>query len=131
MAGKPQSAAMHPGPGFRIQTEFERPRAETVTALKAFETPEVSDLLNRLYTMSTRIQLLSDPAHKLVGPACTVKVYPGDNLMVHKALDVAEPGDVVVVDSSSSMMTAVLGDLVSMKARHRGSAGFVVDGLIL
>src|SRR3954470_15901877 len=128
--GKPKSAEMSPGPGFRIRTEIERPSAETVAALKGFETPEVSDLLNRLYTMSTRIQLLSDTSHKLVGPALTVKVYPGDNLMVHKALDVAQPGDVVVVDSSSSMMTAVLGDLISMKARHRGIAGFVIDGLI-
>src|SRR3954447_17288299 len=118
MAGKPKSAEMHPGPGFRGRIEMDRPSRETVAAFTAFETPEVSDLLNRLYTMSTRIQLLSDPAHKLVGPALTVKVYPGDNLMVHKALDVAQPGDVVVVDSSSSMMTAVLGDLVSAKARH-------------
>ena len=50
--------------------------------------------------------------------------------MVHKSLDVAQPGDVVVVDTSSSSLNAVLGDLVSTKARHRGIAGFVVDGLI-
>jgi regulator of RNase E activity RraA len=50
--------------------------------------------------------------------------------MVHKALDVAQPGDVVVVDTSSSSLTAVLGDLVCTKARHRGIAGFIVDGLI-
>ena len=59
-----------------------------------------------------------------------MKVYPGDNLMVHKSLDIAQPGDVVVVDTSASTMTAVLGDLVSTKARHRGLAGFVVDGLV-
>jgi regulator of RNase E activity RraA len=50
--------------------------------------------------------------------------------MVHKALDVAQPGDVVVVDAGGSPMNAVLGDLVSMKAKHRGIAGFIVDGLI-
>jgi regulator of RNase E activity RraA len=50
--------------------------------------------------------------------------------MVHKSLDVAEPGDVIVVDAGGSTMNAVLGDLVSSKARHRGVAGFVVDGLI-
>jgi regulator of RNase E activity RraA len=59
-----------------------------------------------------------------------VKAFPGDNLMVHKSLDIVQPGDVVVIDASSSTMTAVLGDLISMKARHRGIAGFVVDGLI-
>jgi regulator of RNase E activity RraA len=67
---------------------------------------------------------------KLVGPACTGKVFPGDNLMVHKSLDLAEPGDVVVVDAGSSSMNGVLGDLISTKARHRQIAGFVVDGLI-
>src|SRR5947209_11953742 len=50
--------------------------------------------------------------------------------MVHKALDIARAGDVVVVDTSASTMTAVLGDLVSTKARHRRLAGFIVDGLV-
>jgi regulator of RNase E activity RraA len=86
--------------------------------------------MNRLYTMVPAIHSMTDPELRLVGPACTVKVYPGDNLMVHKALDIARPGDVVVIDTSSSMMTAVLGDLVSTKAKYRGIAGFVVDGLI-
>ncbi len=65
------------------------------------------------------------------GPACTVKVYPGDNLMVHKS---ARPRPAGRRRSSSTRaartLTAVLGDLVSTKARHRGIAGFVVDGLI-
>ncbi len=50
--------------------------------------------------------------------------------MVHKSLDVAQPGDVIVVDTSGSNASAALGDLVSTKARHRGIAGFIVDGLI-
>ena len=58
--------------------------------------------MNRLYAMEPEIKNMTDPDLRLVGPACTVKVYPGDNLMVHKALDVAQPGDVIVVDTSSS-----------------------------
>lgn len=127
---KPQTAEMHLGPGFRIRSQIERPSAETVAGLGVFETPAISDLMNRLYAMVPAIRNLTDDHLALVGPACTVKVYPGDNLMVHKALDIAEPGDVVVVDTSGSMATAALGDLVSTKARHRGIAGFVVDGLI-
>lgn len=130
MANKPQSAALHPGPGFRIETEVERPSPDTVAGLGEFETPAASDLMNRLYTMAPTIRNLTADDLTVVGPACTVKVYPGDNLMVHKALDVAQPGDVVVVDTSGSTMTAVLGDLISTKARHRGIAGFVIDGLI-
>ena len=130
MVDKPKSAEIHPGPGFRIRYEIDRPAAETVAGLAEFETPAISDLMNRLYTMVPAIQNLTDETLRIVGPACTVKVYPGDNLMVHKSLDVAQPGDVIVVDAGGSEMTAVLGDLISSKAQHRGIAGFVVDGLI-
>jgi regulator of RNase E activity RraA len=85
--------------------------------------------MNRLYTMTPNIRPLTDPDMSVFGPACTVKVYPGDNLMVHKALDIAQPGDVIVVNASLAPFAA-LGDLVSTKARHRGVAGFIVDGLI-
>ena len=128
--GKPKSADMQPGPGFRIRADVERPDPDTVAGFAAFDTPAISDLMNRLYTMAPEIRNLTDEGLKLLGPACTVKVYPGDNLMVHKALDVAQPGDVIVVDTSASTMTAVLGDLVSTKARHVGVAGMLVDGLI-
>lgn len=127
---KPKSAEMHPGPGFRARSEIERTNADIIAGFAEFETPEISDLMNRLYTMTSAIRTLTDPALKLLGPACTVKVFPGDNLMVHKALDIAQPGDVIAVDASSSTMTAVLGDLISTKARHRGIAGFVIDGLL-
>jgi len=102
---------------------------DLVVGMADFDTPAISDLLNRLYTMSADIRPMTT-SNRVAGAACTVKVFPGDNLMVHKALDVAHPGDIVVVDASSSTMTAVLGDLVATKARHRGIAGFVVDGLI-
>lgn len=130
MVGKPASAEMQPGPGFRIRYDVDRPDPEVVAGFRAFATPAISDMMNRLYTMHTAIRNLTDEHLRILGPACTVKVYPGDNLMVHKALDVARPGDVVVVDTSASTMTAVLGDLVSTKARHRGIGGFLVDGLI-
>jgi regulator of RNase E activity RraA len=127
---KPKSAEMTPGPGFRVRREIERPDAEVIAGFAEFETPEISDLMNRLYTMNSAIRNMTAPGLRLLGPACTVKAFPGDNLMVHKSLDIVQPGDVVVVDASSSRMTAVLGDLISMKARHRQIAGFVVDGLI-
>ncbi|HZI38901.1 MAG TPA: RraA family protein [Acidimicrobiia bacterium] len=128
--GKPKSAEMHPGPGFRLRWDVERVAPEVVEGFRAFETPDVSDLMNRLYTMTSAIANVTDPGLRILGPACTVKVFPGDNLMVHKSLDIAQPGDVVVIDAAGSHTAAVLGDLVSMKARHRGITGFVVDGLV-
>jgi regulator of RNase E activity RraA len=130
MVGKPKTAELHPGPGFRLRGPQSGVGDATVRALSAFDTPTISDLMNRLYTLASDIRNVTNPELKLVGRACTVRVYPGDNLMVHKALDVAEPGDVIVIAASASPMNAVIGDLVCTKARHRRIAGFVVDGLV-
>ncbi len=126
---KPKSAEMTPGLGFQVRTTIERPSKRLIEYFKAFETTDISDLLNRMYTMHYGISNLCNDK-SLVGPAITVKLFPGDNLMLHKALDVAEPGDVVVVDTSGSDRNAVFGDLIANKALHRGIAGFVIDGLI-
>jgi regulator of RNase E activity RraA len=129
-AKKPKTAEMHPGPGFRIKSHIERPDRAVIEGFADFETPSISDLMNRLFTMHWEIHNVTAPGLRILGPACTVKVFPGDNLMVHKSLDLAQPGDVIVVDAASTTNHAVLGDLVSTKARHRGIAGFVVDGLV-
>lgn len=129
MARKPKSAEMIPGPGFMLRKTIRRPSPNLIERFRQFESTDVSDMLNRMYTMGGDIHNLVND-RPLVGPACTVKVYPGDNLMVHKALDIARPGDVVVVDCRASMTAAVIGDLVANKARHRGIAGFVIDGLV-
>ncbi len=130
MANKPKSAAMHPGPGFRVRLNSPRRFKPEWEQLSEFETPDISDLLNRLYAVDAGIRCLTHSHHRLCGSACTVKVFPGDNLMVHKVLDVAQPGDVVVIDAHGSTSNAVLGDIVCTKAKHCGIAGFIVDGLI-
>jgi RraA family protein len=129
MAEKPKSSEMTPGPGFRVRRTIERPDPTLVERLKEFESPDVSDVMNRLYTMVSAIHNVTNDK-PLVGPACTVKVFPGDNLMVHKALDIAQPGDVIVVDAGGSNLNGIVGDLITAKALHRGIAGFVIDGLI-
>ena len=127
---KPKSSEIHPGPGFRFRRKITRDQDRRVVArLRHFPTPDISDLMNRLYTMDPGIKnVVNDES--IFAPACTVKVFPGDNLMVHKALDIAQSGDVIVVDAGSSSLNGVLGDLISTKAKHRGIAAFVVDGLL-
>ncbi len=112
-----------------MRKSFQRPSAEITEQFRKFETPDISDLMNRLYTMSYEIRNLVNE-DIIVGPACTVKVFPGDNLMVHKSLDIVQPGDIIVVDASGTRMNGVIGDLVAQKAKHRGVEGFVIDGLI-
>jgi RraA family protein len=128
-ATTPKSAHLHPGVGFQIRRTICRPHPQLVEEFRDFDTPDISDMMNRLSTMASEIHNLTTDA-KIVGPACTVKVYPGDNLMVHRALDIAQPGDIVVVDAGASRMNGVIGDLIATKAKFRGIAGFIIDGLI-
>jgi len=125
----PKSAQMNAGPGFRVKLDFDRPPANLIGQFEGFQTPDISDILNRMYAMNNGIRNLTG-TKSICGPACTVKVFPGDNLMVHKILDIAKPGDVVVIDAGGTKSNAVLGDLISSKARYKGIAGFVIDGLI-
>jgi regulator of RNase E activity RraA len=66
----------------------------------------------------------------MVGLAFTVKTRPGDNLMIHKALDLVRPGDVLVVDGGGELSNALVGELMMLHARRRKAAGFVIDGAI-
>lgn len=67
---------------------------------------------------------------RVAGPALTVRTRPGDNLVVHRALDLAEPGDVLVVDAGGALDRAVLGELMARWAAVRGLAALVVDGAV-
>ncbi len=127
---KPKSKEVIPGPGFRIKVSFERLDSQLMAQFADFDTPDVSDLLNRMSSVVPAVHCLTSPEHKLVGPACTVKVHPSDNLMVHKSLDIAKPGDVIVIDAGGTSVNATMGNLVCAKAQHLGIAGFVIDGYV-
>ena len=85
--------------GFRIKFEIERPAKESLAELSKYSTPNISDAMSRFGAMDYMIKPLNNE-YNIVGPAVTVKVRPGDNLMLHKAVDVAQRGDILVVDTS-------------------------------
>ncbi len=66
----------------------------------------------------------------MAGTAFTVRTRAGDNLAIHKALELAGPGDVVVVDGAGDVTRALVGEIMKAIAEHRGIAGFVIDGAI-
>ncbi|MFN2646178.1 MAG: RraA family protein [Burkholderiales bacterium] len=106
-----------------------RPDAKLVAELAKMVTPHLSDSMERLYAGSPQLR----PMHrggKLAGPAFTVKTTPGDNLLVHKALDTAQKGDVIVVDAGGVCENAIIGELMMSRARQRGVAGIVIWGAI-
>ena len=85
--------------------------------------------MSRLHAVAAEIRPYHNKS-KLVGPALTVKVPPGDNLMVHKAIDIAKPGDVIVVDAGGVVAHAIIGEIMSSLAESRGVAGMIIDGAI-
>jgi RraA family protein len=115
--------------GFRILPFPPQPAAKIISALRKIATAHLSDNMHRLHAVGSDLW----PCHrggKLVGPALTVKVGPGDNLMVHKAIDIARPGDVIVVDAGGINTQAIIGEIMSSLAERNGAAGMVIDGAI-
>ncbi|WP_085505751.1 RraA family protein [Thalassobacillus devorans] len=115
--------------GFRILPVKQRINKGVVKQFRNIVTPHISDNMNRLHAGGTELQ----PFHKegkLLGTAITVKTRPGDNLMVHKALDLALPGDVIVVDAGGDTTNAIVGEIMQRIAKKKGIAGFVINGAI-
>ncbi len=116
-------------PGFRILPMPQRPARALVAALAEMVTPHLSDNMSRRCGAAAAIRPMHR-AGKLAGPAFTVKAAPGDNLLVHKAIDLAEPGDVIVVDAGGALEQAIIGEIMAAWAAKRGVAGIVIDGAI-
>lgn len=105
---------------------FERPSPELVARARMFQAAILCDVAGRRGAMNSRIRPLH-PRMRICGPAFTVEVRPGDNLMFHVALTVARPGDVIVVDGRNDCTCALVGDLMVTQAAAAGLEGFVVD----
>ncbi len=115
--------------GFRIRTNTRKVGADVVEKFRSLPVANVSDSMSRMTASGSRLR----PMHRsgpLAGPALTVKSRPGDNLMLHKALDMAAPGDVIVVDAGGDLTNSLFGELMLSYAVKRGVAGLVIDGAI-
>ncbi|KKC37409.1 hypothetical protein WH87_12825 [Devosia epidermidihirudinis] len=96
---------------------------------RAIPVANISDNMHRLFAGGADLRPFHDGT-VLCGTALTVRTRPGDNLMVHKALDMARPGDVVVVEAGGDLTNAIIGEIMLRYAEKRGVAGFVIDGAI-
>lgn len=114
--------------GFRIVSGFDRPSEDVVAAFRGKASSNVADAMGRFHFMDPGMK--SRTGLPLSGVAITVSARPGDNLMVHKALEVAQPGDVVVVSTTGNTTSAVFGELMGHTAKGAKLGGIVVDGAI-
>ena len=89
----------------------------------------VSDCMNRMTAGGARLR----PMHaggRMAGPALTIKTRPGDNLMIHKALQLAKPGDILVVDGGGELTNSLIGEIMLGDAIKQGVKGVVINGAI-
>lgn len=115
-------------PGFRVKKLFTRPDPEFVKQFAGVPVANIGDNMNRICCMNARVRPMN--AAPLLGSAFTVKVRAGDNLLFHKAIDMAQSGDIIVIDAQNEQSYAIFGELMIMWLRRRGITGVVVDGCI-
>jgi len=111
---------------------FDRPSEATVEGFRALlryesVTCAISDSMERFNAMTFDMKPLFDGI-RFVGTAVTAKTLASDIAAAFKAIDVCRPGDVVVIDSHSSLNTAFWGENMSLSAINRGALASVVDG---
>ncbi|MBW7883325.1 MAG: RraA family protein [Caldilineaceae bacterium] len=122
--------AAAPQPGFIIRRSFSRPAAELVAKFSQFSTANLSDVMGKGNTLDYRIKSIHSPPPRLLGVALTVKARPGDNLMAMKAIELALPGDVVMIAGGFDTNYSVWGGIMSLMAVRQRIAGVVTDGLV-
>ena len=115
--------------GLQIFKRKSQVPADIVQAFKGLPVANISDCMTRMAAAGPRLR----PMHKsgyLAGPALTVKTRPGDNLMIHKALSMAQPGDVIVVDAGGDLTNSLYGEIMVATAVKIGVAGVVLNGAV-
>lgn len=116
--------------GWRIEARAPSLPATQLQAWRSAPAAVVGDCMGRsIGTMGLRTYH-GDPTAVLCGQAFTVRTRPGDNLIIHKALMLAQPGDVIVIDGGADLSQAVVGGLMRTTALARQLGGFVIDGAV-
>ncbi len=117
-------------PLVRLRRGYPRPTPEQVAAFAGAQTGNVADALGGRAALGPDIGPVLEGAAAFCGVALTAHAGPADVLGVYAALEIAEPGDVLVIAVDGYRETAVLGDVVAEIARNRGVAALVTDGCV-
>jgi regulator of RNase E activity RraA len=115
--------------GWQIVSEVSRAPDELLARFRRLSTGPVCDALGRFAAMDYQIKPL-DPQMELVGSALTVWTRPCDNIAIYKALEMAQPNDVLVIATNGYTTNSVSGELTTLVGRARGLAGMVIDGMV-
>src|SRR5262249_24862263 len=117
-------------PGYKINPRVEALPKALIAEFRGVPTAHAGDSLGRSLGAVGLLSYHNDLNLMVVGPALTVRVHPGDNLMIHQAIAMAQPCDVLVVDGGGDVSQAVIGGLMRTSAITRRIAAFVIDGAV-
>lgn len=112
-----------------VVRDIDRVDASVVAQAARFPSSILADVAGRRGALSGRITPLA-PSMRFAGPALTVEVRPGDNLMIHAAMALAQPGDVIVVDGKGDLTSALMGEIMCQQCVALGVAAVVIDGAV-
>lgn len=112
-----------------IIKDFPRVSKEIISKASIYQPAILADVADRRGALHGRIAALR-PHMKMAGPAFTVEVRAGDNLMIHAAMSLAKPGDVLVIDGKGDLTAALMGAIMINACKKLGFAGVVIDGAI-
>lgn len=112
-----------------IIKDFPRVSKEIIGKASIYQPAILADVADRRGALHGRIAALR-PHMKMAGPAFTVEVRAGDNLMIHAAMSLAKPGDVLVIDGKGDLTAALMGAIMINACKKLGFAGVVIDGAI-
>ncbi len=99
--------------GFRVLPSPARAPKETIAALAKYDVSNLCDSMGRTHNAAGGALQPMHRGGKLCGPAVTVRTAPGDNLLIHKAIDLALPGDVIVVVGGGPLDAALIGGIMT------------------
>lgn len=105
---------------------IDRPTTDQLQRLGRFGVATIHEAQGRIGLLAPYMRPIY-PGARAVGSALTVLAPPGDNMMMHVAADLCQPGDLVVVAVSSENTDAMLGDLLATSFRAHGGVGVVID----
>ena len=112
-----------------VVRDFERVAEDVVKEASKFQASILADVAGRRGTLDGRVRALDARMH-VAGPALTVEVRPGDNLMIHAAMALAKPGDVLVIDGKGDTTCALMGAIMMNQCIAFGIAGVILDAAV-